>query len=366
MTVVSITTDPSQAGRHELAPGFEEICVAVSPAHVDRETRLRLVTGDVSVTDIATGLMWPGIDGFADTLARALDGASAAVLVQPYLVHAVRAFADGVPVVCDEHNDEYLLKRSMYPRNPGGRWLLDQVDRTERAAVEHAALVTATTDADLDSLGERYRITAPTAVVPNGVDTTEIEFVVGGDRLRRHLALAEEIGLERHRPTALFIGSAHLPNINAGRALLDIARNVPDVEFLLAGRHSKLLGRTHVPPNVRLLGLVNDDLLDLLLAASDIALNPMSAGSGSNLKLLTYLAAGLPVVSTSVGARGIDADDAGVLTVDLDAFGEGIEQLIGRDNAERALAGRHYVEEHCDWRAIGRRFAAITAHFTPP
>jgi glycosyltransferase involved in cell wall biosynthesis len=361
VTVISLTTDPAQAGHHELAPGLTEICLALQPDQLDRETRLRLVTGNVALTDIAAGLMWAGIDGLADTLRRELDGATAAVLVQPYLIDAVRTVADGLPIICDEHNDELVLKRSIIPDNVAGRWLLDHIDTIERSAVESASLVTATTDRDLDTLGARYSIDAPTAVVPNGVDTTEIEFVVGGDRRRRRLALATDLGLDPGRPAALFIGSGHGPNIDAGRAIVNVAHHLPDVDFLLAGRHSGLLGITHLPANVRLLGVVDDELHDLLLAACDLALNPMNAGSGSNLKLLTYLAAGLPVVSTEVGARGIDSAAAGVQITGMNDIENGIIRLLGVDHTERSLAGRHYVEEHCDWRAIGRRFAALTA-----
>jgi hypothetical protein len=92
----------------------------------------------------------------------------------------------------------------------------------------------------------------------------------------------------------------------------------------------------------------------------------MDTGSGSNLKLLTYLAAGLPVVSTDVGARGIDASAAGVHTVEHEDLAAGIAHVIGHPDPERPLAGRRYVEEHCDWRAIGRRFATLTADLLQP
>lgn len=264
-------------------------------------------------------------------------------------------------MICDEHNDELELKQSMISPNVAGRWLLDHVDRLERTAIEHSRLVTATTEADLESLGRRYRLPAATAVVPNGVDTNEIEFVIGGDRSRRQLALRQELGLERGRPTALFVGSGHRPNIDAGRALIEVARLVPEVDFLLAGRHTQTLEGTHLPRNVRLLGLVSDNLLDLLLAGCDVALNPMSAGSGSNLKLLAYLAAGIPILSTAVGARGIDAEAAGVLLIENEDLPDGIRAVLGTSTREMTLAGRRYAEENCDWRAIGRRFAHLAA-----
>ena len=44
-----------------------------------------------------------------------------------------------------------------------------------------------------------------------------------------------------------------------------------------------------------------------LLAAADVGLNPVLAGGGSNIKLPTYLAAGLAVVTTPHGLRGFAA-----------------------------------------------------------
>lgn len=365
VSVVSLTTVPARAGRHHLAPGLVEHCVALPDAHERREAALRLVTADVAITDIAAGLMWAGIDEFAERLADELATADVAVLVQPYLVDAVRALAPDVAVVCDEHNDELTLKRSILPTNSAGRWLLDRVDRLERTAVESAAVVTATTDTDLHALAARYRIGAPTAVVPNGVDTASIEFVTGGDRARRRQAVAHDLDLDPGRRTAVFVGSGHRPNIDAGRHIVELARATPDVDFLLAGAHSTHLADGHIPANAHLLGPVSDELLDLLLASCDVALNPMSGGSGSNLKLLTYLAAGIPVVSTDVGARGIDAAAAGVEIEPLERFAAGIDSALRGDGTERSLAGRRYVEEHCDWRAIGRRFAALVEDHLP-
>ena len=361
VSILSLTTDPSFAGHRQLAPRLSETCVAIPPDQSARETALRLVTGNVSITDIAAGLMWNGLGSFATELDDRLDGATAAVLVQPYLVDAVNSLAPSIAVVCDEHNDELALKRSILPGNSGGRWLLARVDELEQRAVEGAALVTATTDDDLDALDARYRIDAPSAIVPNGVDTTEIEFITGDDRGRRKRELSVMIGLGGHRPTALFVGSGHRPNIDAGRDIIEVAHRLPHVDFLLAGRHSTLLHVPHAPSNVHLLGVVPGDLLDLLLTGCDVALNPMHAGSGSNLKLLTYLSAGIPVVSTGVGARGIDAASAAVHIADEDDLAGGITRVLSGLDPVDSLAGRQYVEEHCDWRAIGRRFAALVA-----
>jgi glycosyltransferase involved in cell wall biosynthesis len=198
------------------------------------------------------------------------------------------------------------------------------------------------------------------AIVPNGVDTTAIAFTTGAERRRNRDVLVSELGLApTTRRLALFVGSGHGPNIDAGRSLIAAAGGLHDVEFLLAGRHSSQIGR--VPRrarNVHLLGEVSDAHLELLLAGADVALNPMTTGGGSNLKLLTYLAAGLPVVTTEVGARGIDAGAAGTVVAETDGLGPAIDLALAR-GGERATAGRAYVHKHCDWSAIGARFGRL-------
>ncbi len=366
VVAVAVTTEPSRSGRHDIAPGFTEYSVALPQSHIDAETRMRLVSGVASITDIAVGLMWGAIPELVDRLERSLDGAAAAVLVQPYLEPALAGLGGGIGYVCDEHNDEVDLKRGILPDTEGGRWLMAHVEEIDARAIAGASLVAATTDSDLEVLTERHHLTAPTAIVPNGVDTSEIEFVSGGDRKRRRLAVDQTVGTRAGHPTALFVGSGHRPNIEAGRAIIAAAAGMPDIDFVLAGRHSASLRRRHIPSNVHLLGLVDDDTLDLLLAGCDLALNPMEAGSGSNLKLLTYLAAGLPVVSTLVGARGVDAEEAGLVTTELHGLTEGVASLLSSSTVERAATGRRYVEEHCDWAAIGLRYEAIVREYLLP
>ena len=57
-------------------------------------------------------------------------------------------------------------------------------------------------------------------------------------------------------------------------------------------------------PRVRNLGYVED--LKPLYAAADIGLNPVTYGSGTSVKVIEYLAAGLRVVSTAAGMRGYE------------------------------------------------------------
>jgi len=107
---------------------------------------------------------------------------------------------------------------------------------------------------------------------------------------------------------------------------------------------------------------VSDDAKTLLLQATDVALNPMFSGSGTNLKMLEYLAAGVPVVATPVGARGLDVVGGEHAIVSaVDAFPDGIARIL-RDAELRARLreqGRRLVEQRYDWVTIAEGMHAI-------
>jgi len=115
------------------------------------------------------------------------------------------------------------------------------------------------------------------------------------------------------------------------------------------------------PDNVLLLGEVDEITRNLCLQLADVALNPVEHGSGTNLKMLDFFAAGAPVVSTELGARGLGlAGETQCRIATIDAFPAAIEDVLGAGAdaaARRALAARALVEREFDWQAIGGRLA---------
>ena len=88
----------------------------------------------------------------------------------------------------------------------------------------------------------------------------------------------------------------------------------------------------------------------------------MTTGSGTNLKLLEYFAAGVPVISTPFGARGLAIEDGRHLWIrEVQEFASALEALRATPPAildEMAHAVRRTVEERYDWRSIAAAFAA--------
>ena len=83
-----------------------------------------------------------------------------------------------------------------------------------------------------------------------------------------------------------------------------------------------------MPDNVKLYGKVSTTDLNELLNISNIAINPVIHGSGHNIKMLDYMSFNIPIVTTPVGARGLDIkNNPGVRISNLRDFEKNIIEL---------------------------------------
>src|SRR5262249_13565109 len=97
------------------------------------------------------------------------------------------------------------------------------------------------------------------------------------------------------------------------------------------------------------------DVRPYLLHAG-IMVVPLEVGGGSRLKILEALATGLPVVSTTVGAEGLELEPGRHLVAadTPDALADALVDSIRNPEAARAIAeeGRRVVLERYDWGAL--------------
>lgn len=350
-----------------LADGFTEVLAPLSRRHLAADTRLRRLTANLAVSDITASVLWPASGDLVAAARHALEGADAVIAVQPYLAPMAIELAPRVPLVLDAHNHERTLKSQMLPGDEAGRWMLDRVTDAEGLAVTRAALVVASTEFDARSLETDHGL-APgsVSVIPNGVDTDAVRIPTPAehDSAKRSL-LSELSGDLRVEHLALFVGSAHRPNIDAAREILAIAPAMAEVLFVLAGEHCDQIDPHDRPANVRCLGRVSEGRLGELLTAADVALNPMRSGGGSNLKVLGYFAAGIPVVSTPTGVRGISEPQRFATVARIDRFTDAVRSVIGDSNdadlrgrlVDRTVEARRLVESTYDWSVISALFA---------
>ncbi|GCF15212.1 hypothetical protein Harman_31470 [Haloarcula mannanilytica] len=169
-----------------------------------------------------------------------------------------------------------------------------------------------------------------TFVIPNGCDFQWIRD--GGNPAQA----ARECGIDENVFTCVFLGSYdYAPNRRAATVISEeIAPEFDDVTFLLIGRN---------PPSTSASNVYTPGYVDELpgaLQLADIALCPLFSGSGTKLKMLDYLAAGLPTITTPVGAQGLTVEDGKDVLIYEDAHGfvRGIEQLRSSNELRHRLA----------------------------
>jgi len=348
--VVSLVESDQQTSRRQLAPGLTEIRIPKSEAHTYAEAEFRGLTR-VPVTDVAFSQLHHLTPAFSEAVAACLEADCVLVASHPYAFPAMRVVDDGADWWYDAHNVEVDLKGAMLPNGRIAKRLLAKIRAVERECCGHARMVLASCAEDAERLQALYRLPAGRLmVIPNGVEVSSIRFKPPTERR------ALTARLRMTQPLALFIGSWHEPNLLAARQIVDLARQVPDVRFAIAGSVGIPLAQTERPANIELFGVVSDELKEALLSVAAVALNPMLHGSGTNMKMLDYMAAGIPVISTAVGARGLGL----ALGTDLriatpDRFGEALRATLdepGELADERARATRRKIEERFDWQVV--------------
>jgi glycosyltransferase involved in cell wall biosynthesis len=148
------------------------------------------------------------------------------------------------------------------------------------------------------------------------------------------------------------------PNIDAvlwfAEAILPIARRrLPQLRFVVAGRRPTPEIRALVArPGILITGEVED--IRPYLADAFAMVVPLRSGGGTRLKILQAMAMARPVISTTLGAEGLDVCPGEHLLIadEPERFAEGIASLAhSSESAQRiAEAGRTFVLSRYDWQ----------------
>ncbi len=122
-----------------------------------------------------------------------------------------------------------------------------------------------------------------------------------------------------------------------------VGKNADAVRALTAG-----------DPRIEVTGPVDDAIAEL--ARARVAVVPLLAGSGTRLKILEAWAAGVPVVSTPIGAEGLSATDGeNILLAERPAdFARSVSRLLECNTLRQiiGLAGRSLLEKEFTWERV--------------
>lgn len=268
-------------------------------------------------------------------------------------------------IVVDWHNieSELMWRFTEYSRNwpkkLAARRTAHLIERAEDRLLDSCALHTVTSERERQKLLARCP-KANIAVIPNGVDASFYTVSNSSDAEGRN-------GNEVENRTVLFVGSMdYHANIDAvlwfSRTVWPkIAREHPDIQFTIVGRDPVPQIRALESSRVRVTGTVPD--VRPFYENAAVAIAPIRTASGTRLKILEAMAAGVPVISTQLGVEGLDVEDNihYLRADDGREMAAAIERILSSDQAGKRLAAsaRALVSAQYDWTAIGEKLWQI-------
>jgi glycosyltransferase involved in cell wall biosynthesis len=278
------------------------------------------------------------------------------VIVCEFAFMAVYRIAEKHPVkpclVLDEHNVEYDILRRTVESAGFGRKVFNAINWRKLRREEMAAwsrfdgcTVTSVRDEEIIRFESPY---ARTAVVPNGVDTE---------------GFAPRGGAQAEPLTMLFFGAInYYPN--ADGALYFAAKILPLLRVRYPNVRFRIVGPVEPGPvmelkkqGIEVLGFVDDVKAEIARAA--VVVVPLRIGGGTRLKILEAMSMGRPVVSTKIGAEGLELEhDGDILLADS---AEDFAHQVGRVFDEPGLsarlgaAARKKAADQYSWKASGEK-----------
>lgn len=340
---------------HNLSSTLTEIDIPLSTAHHQAARDLAAKAGCSVVIDIAFSSQGELSPEYLQTVRQEMAQADAVIFSHPWVYPLVcDVLRPDQIVIYDAQNVEGFLRAQLLDsKHPEQAKLLRQVCADEAALGERANWILTCSHEDLARFYRVYGFSpAKMRIAPNGVMAFAEERQIN---LEVKMQARQKLRLSPDSLLALFIGSSYEPNVEGAYFIVEqLAPRLPQVRFVIAGGvcdHviSKL-------PNVDLLGTISEQEKHAYLQAADLALNPMFSGSGTNIKMFDFMASSLPVITTEVGARGIESSYAKALHIaapNAEAFVQAIEFLSNpQQRVEYGQHARACIEEGYAWERI--------------
>ncbi len=282
-------------------------------------------------------------------------------------VPTIKAICPQTPLIYGAANAEFDLQRLIYlndrrilRRLPGTVYSLIQwrrLLRFEQWVCQNVAHVIATSATDAHAFA-RIAPQTPVSVVPNGIYVRDYT----------QSTLLPTPLLALGSAALLFTGSmGYRPNVDAvlwfaERILGRVREAIPAARLFVVGKNPhRRLDPLRQRADVEITGYVQDVLP--FLHSCTVYVTPLRMGSGTRLKLLQAMAAQRAIVSTTIGAQGLEITSGNelILADDEIGFAQNVIALL-RDPARRAALGKAaqaFVCERYDWASIVPRLLHI-------
>ena len=342
--IVSLAHNNECESRKEISKGLFETVIPKTAVQAEKEWEYEKEVG-VPVSDSVLPLVSYLTPKYGHALMKAINDSDIVIASHPYLLYEIEKYRGNRRLIYEAQDIEYNLKKNIYKDNKTSNKILNTIFKIEQETCKKSNLIMTCSEEDRVALSKLYDTSlGKFIVVPNGVDCDEIEFTSFAQRQQ----YKKDLGFEEEY-IAIFIGSWHPPNIEAVKCILKIAIELSHIKFLIIGSVCMAIKDIKLPDNVGLMGVVTDQEKKLVYEIADVALNPMVSGSGTNIKMFDYMAAGIPVISTEFGARGIK-NEMGLFISEAEQFPSEITKIFNNQVSYEILQrSRDYVEKEFNW-----------------
>ena len=219
-----------------------------------------------------------------------------------------------------------------------------RLTRYERAICREVDAIIAVSDEDRDFLIDHGG--APARVMPNGISVADYQPGPSTEREPYQLVFSGKMDYRPNVDAVEWFHSAVFPPVR---------ERCPSTRLVIVGRNPhRRLQSLAADGSVQVTGWVES--VQPYLQRATVYVAPLRMGSGTRLKILEAMAAGCAVVSTSIGAAGLNEDALSALTIANDAqtFAQAIVALLEDEGRRRELGSlaQAQVAKHYDWSAL--------------
>lgn len=347
-----------------------EYCAFAYPVthHIPEKTSpaffLQLLQGLISPLPVAVA-RWKS-DAFAQQFATVTAQHPFDCIVCDFLFPAAN-IPDISRCVLFQHNVEAQIwdRHAEQGRTPLHRWYFGlQAKRMaafEAEICRKAQSIIAVSEADAILMRQRYG-SPRVSSVPTGVD---VDFF---RPLTASPPQADPPQADPPKTDLVFLGSMDwMPNIDG---MLWFAQDIwpliraqrPTTTLTIVGRKpSPKIQALAQLPGISVTGTVPD--VRPYLHGAKTSIVPLRIGGGTRLKIYESMAAQVPVISTAIGAEGLDwTDGKNILIADSPAaFAQSCLELLAQPQRARQLADSAFalVDQHYSWQAITHQFESL-------
>lgn len=251
--------------------------------------------------------------------------------LSPY-ISTIRKYSNA-KIILRTHNVEHIIWEQLAQNtsNPLKKWYLNRLaldlKKQELAVLNKVDLIASISDTDTFEF-KKIGISAPIMTLPVAMDTQENK-------------------IDYKSQDLFFLGSMNWqPNLEAVQWLIQeifpvIKYRMPEIRLHIAG--SFMLDKF---PTNEVTGIVNHGFVEdstLFMQSNGILVLPILSGSGVRMKMLEAMSLGIPVITTNIGAQGINDLNTISIANNTDEFIEKIMELLQSKEKRSVLGNKAFI-----------------------